>query len=134
MGPFESLKPFLDQASAEGSRTTALGPLVWLAGLLLSATVISAAASPAVWLTILLSMLTSASVIFYIYAYFHFMKTNPDALRFEKYSLHKSIIEKGLTGDSVTGTISHSTDSSLLQLGPAKEIGSGIPKLEDNGS
>ena len=42
---------------------------------------------------------------FYCYVYVHFMKTDPDALRSERYSLRKLELQKGLIGDNRTGLI-----------------------------
>jgi hypothetical protein len=86
------------------SKSSVLVPLHWkllILGLLL---VIMVLLHASVWIEICLVVLLCLVTLQSSYAYNHFMKTNPDALRSEKFATTKYAIDKGLYGDSDSGT------------------------------
>lgn len=51
-------------------------------------------------------------LLLFLSSYVYFMRTNPDALRSEQFSLSKLAIEKGLIGDTLSGL--HPASASLV--------------------
>lgn len=98
-----SLHSFFSEASAKGSRSTALHALQWVIGPLLGGISITAAVDAPSWLLIVLSIALGVVLGIFIYAYVFLLKTNPDALRSENFTLSKMAIERGLIGDSLGG-------------------------------
>lgn len=97
---------FLQQAQTHGhgSKSTALTSLQWLIGLLITGTVSAAYWVPSEpWLWRVLAGVTGLTIIAFMCAYFYLLVKQPDALRSERYSLSKIMIERGLVGDSVSG-------------------------------
>ncbi len=54
--------------------------------------------------------------LLYICSYAFCLFSNPDALRSEKYTLHKMAIEHGLYGDNVTGVIDADQEKGSITL------------------
>jgi hypothetical protein len=82
-----------------------LKPLAWLVGLLLTALIISFPADAPTWVTACLLVGIGLSVFLYMASYVFCLFHDRDALRSERYSLHKMAIEAGIYGDSRTGLI-----------------------------
>ncbi len=99
------LKALFHQATAYGTRSTVLNPLGWLIALLLPATIGSFYFKTPTWLGVILAILSFLSVILYFFSYIYFMFKDRDALRSEKFSLQKLLIEKGFFGDDTQGLI-----------------------------
>ena len=99
------LKALFHQATAYGTRSTVLNPLGWLIALLLPATIGSFYFKTPTWLGVTLAILSFLSVILYFFSYIYFMFKDRDALRSEKFSLQKLLIEKGFFGDDIQGFI-----------------------------
>ena len=92
-----------EQMQAELTRTDALRPMIWpIAGLLTALTVGMTVGAPK-WLLISLAGALGIMLLAYVVSYVFFAIKAPDALRSEKYMLHKMAIEHGLLGDSQTG-------------------------------
>ena len=120
----EIIRAFLEQATKQGSRSTALKPLGWLVAMLLPATLASFYFETPDWLGPTLCSFTGLSVASYLGSYFYLLFKDKDALRSERYSLQKMAIEKGVYGDNLTGTIElDSTNPKLLsdQSGSVEE-------------
>jgi len=83
------IKDLLQQASAQGSRSTALNPLQWALAIVLSALLGATKVQAPAWVFRMLA--TSAVVILlaYLAAYFFLLVKDRDALRSEKYKLSK---------------------------------------------
>jgi flagellar basal body-associated protein FliL len=118
------IRSLLEQASAQGSRSTALNPLGWALAIALSglAAIVRAEKAPG-WLIVLLSVLVSILVLAYLVAYFYFMRKDPDALRSEKFTLSKMAIEKSITGDSLKGftkLMTGESTSKVLSIAPVE--------------
>src|SRR5687768_14492835 len=94
------LKTLLQQATTEGTRSTALKSLGWLIAMLLPSTLGAFALETPNWLGVSLAVATGVSVTLYLFAYVYLLRTDRDALRSERYSLTKLAIEKGVYGDS----------------------------------
>ncbi len=94
---------FLERAFAQRTRSTALQPLQWVLTPLIAATIAGPLVGAPVWLEGLFAGLTVIGVIFFGVCYVFFMRKDPDALRSERYTLSKMLIERGKLGDSLTG-------------------------------
>jgi hypothetical protein len=94
-----------EQMQATLSRSDALKPLAWLMGMLLTALLVSAYLQAHTAIQILLGTLLGLSGALYLFAYTFCLVKIPDALRSERYSLHKMAIEHGLLGDSSSGAM-----------------------------
>jgi len=85
------------------SRSDVLKPLAWLVGILATATIAALFSRPPDWVLVALVVALLGSTILYGMAYVFCLFADRDALRSEKYSLHKMAIEHGLIGDSSSG-------------------------------
>jgi hypothetical protein len=90
-------------ASQRGSKSTALTDLRWLLGLLLAALLAATKAGAPAYVVALLAGFIGAVLLLACWAYVYFMRSNPDALRSESYTLEKMRIEKGMIGDTLSG-------------------------------
>jgi hypothetical protein len=123
MAPIELVRSFLEQASGRWSRSTALQPLGWLLGIVLSVLLFSLATNPPAYVIYILLTFAGIILLTYIGAYLYFMIRLPDALRSEKYTLSKMAIERSVTGDNLAGFLEPDQRPLLL---PAVE-----PKASD---
>jgi hypothetical protein len=98
----EWIRDFLQSAKVDSYKSSAMAPLQWLVGICLSGAICLAFAG-LIWLPAILVTIVLCLCIFYCYVYLQNMWNNPDALRSERYALHKIAIEKGLVGDDRTG-------------------------------
>lgn len=106
------INALLQQASASGTKSTALKPLGWMLAILLSGTMTSFYINTPQWLGLTLLVLSVITFLLYFYAYVYFMHNDRDALRSEKYSLEKMAIQRGLIGDDISGVLSEGGESS----------------------
>lgn len=97
------LSQMREHMNAELTRSDVLRPLIWPnAGLMfLLATSVASDAPP--WFIQTILGLLIVFMALYGMAYVFFALTDSDALRSEKYKLHKLAIEQGLYGDSSMG-------------------------------
>ena len=100
-----SIQSILKGSQESGSRSTALNPLIWIIGTLLTSIVASGILGAPAWIIVSLVVILFPVVGVALAAYWHFMKNDPDALRSEPFGLTKYAIEKGVYGDSVMGMI-----------------------------
>ena len=96
------LHSFFPEAS-KGARSTALQPLHWVLGMLLTSISITAGVDAPSWLLSVLSIAFGVVLGVFIGAYIFLLIKHPDALRSESYTLSKMAIERGLIGDSLSG-------------------------------
>lgn len=94
-----------EQMHASLSRSDVLRPLAWLVLILTTGTLTCVLAKAPEWLLISMAVLLFLSIVLYIISYLYCLFNDRDALRSEKYSLHKMAIEHGMYGDSQTGLI-----------------------------
>ena len=121
-----SLLEFHDAFARSGSRSTAVAPLHWLLGLVLSALLTAIGLKADDWVVWLL--LVGAGIAFALEcaAYIYFVLSgNVDAVRSERYAIDKMRIERGLMGDSASG-FKHTSTTTIKELPPALERAGGI--------
>jgi hypothetical protein len=93
----------LRQGTIQGSKSTALTPLILLLGVLLLGLMGSPKAGLPDWIVATLAGSFAVLVVGFVAAYAYFAVKNPDALRTERYTLTKLAIEHRLRGDDVAG-------------------------------
>jgi hypothetical protein len=93
-----------EQMNATLSRSDVLKPLAWLVGILATMTVLALFAKAPTWILMFFVLFLGLSILLYGIAYIVCLLYDRDALRSEKYSLHKLAIEHGFFGDNVSGT------------------------------
>jgi hypothetical protein len=103
MPGIELIRSLLQQATAQGSRSTALNPLGWALAIILSALLGSAFDHPPTWLTPVLAVCVGTVVVAYLAAYFFLLVKDRDALRSERFQLSKMAIERSIVGDNIAG-------------------------------
>jgi hypothetical protein len=113
-----------EQMNATLSRSDALRPIAWLVMLLTILTIGTMYERGPDWILEVEAALLVGAILLYATAYLYCLLKNPDALRSEKYSLHKMALEHGLIGDSSTGLFEarEATRSDTIAVDPAKQI------------
>ncbi len=121
------------QATEQGSKSTIMRPLQWLASFCVAALVAAIKYNAATWVLICLVVLLVAVFGAFSYAYFYCLTSKKqdlrDELRTEHFAIQKSLIEKGY-GDSLTGTLRFETPSNLL-ADPSQSSSIQIARAED---
>ena len=79
--------------------------MAWLVGLLLTSLVLAITAKAESWVVVSLLASVGITVGLYMGAYVFCLVVDRDALRSERYTLHKMAIEAGVYGDNKTGLI-----------------------------
>lgn len=97
------LRLFMQQASAQGARSTALNALLVSSGTLLSALMVAAYLEADQWVMVLVSVMIGVNFAAFIFAYMFLLFKDRDALRSERFTLSKMAMEKSLTGDTLAG-------------------------------
>ena len=112
------IRAFLEKATAEGAKSTALKPLNYILALLIPATLLSFYANLPSWVGVTFIAFLGLVLVAYLGAYIYFMLTDKDSLRSEKFTIQKFAIEKGLYGDSLVGSVDPEdlTDTKMLTL------------------
>ena len=103
MPGIELIRSFLQQASAQGSRSTALNPLGWALSIIFSAMIGAGVAHMPTWVLIMLGVFESFAVAAYLIAYFFLLVKDRDALRSERFQLSKMALERSVVGDNIKG-------------------------------
>lgn len=107
------LKDLLQEATAKGTRSSALQPLLWLVALLCFAFMGLAklgAPEPLMWAVV---VLLSVVIIAIVVAFLVLLVKNPDALRSERYTMYKMALERGIFGDSSSGLLKNDEVNNL---------------------
>jgi Flp pilus assembly protein TadB len=118
VSPFIQLVSSLrEQMQASLSRSDVLRPLAAIIGILLTALCILALGKAPSWLLISNVVALGVFIAIYAFAYVYCLLTDRDALRSEKYSLHKLAIEHGLIGDANSGLIDASNKKPQERIG-----------------
>lgn len=94
-----------EQMRAELSRSDVLRVLVWPILILMLALSCAVAAGAPSWLLIGLGGFAATFLLIYAVSFVALLIYDRDALRTEKYNLHKMAIERGVYGDSEIGMI-----------------------------
>ncbi len=105
MPSLQIIKAFFQQATIYGSRSTVFKPIVGMLSLLIPGTLGAFYLGAPMWVGTVFAILAVLAVTLFLFTYVYFMFKDPDALRSEKYSLHKMAIERGLFGDDRYGLI-----------------------------
>ncbi|MDA3979007.1 hypothetical protein [Gallibacterium sp. AGMB14963] len=97
--------PFHRLGSVEGinAKSTALSPILWILGVLFSGMSILYWVTQKEFVIYVGFALIFIVLVFALYSYNHFMKTDPDFLRSESFKLTKLAMEKGHIGDTSQG-------------------------------
>ena len=95
----------LESATAHGSRSTVVRPLLYLMVASLVALLTSLPLESPMWIQIILAGVVVCSLCFFIGMYWYFSRKQPDALRSETFALQRQLIERGLVGDSNLGKL-----------------------------
>jgi hypothetical protein len=116
-------RSLLQQATAQGSRSTALNPLAWAFGIVLFA-LLAAARVPNLpfWVLPLLGGTSALFGLSFMVAYFILLFKDRDALRSEKFTLSKMALEKNITGDSLKGFIAEELSDRPVPSIPSETI------------
>src|SRR3982751_496573 len=97
--PWDLILSMFQSASIQGSRSTAMGPLVWAIGILVGGSILfQRVGMPAEAIWILIGLLVIVVGVF-LGLYIYFAKKKPDLLRSERYVLTKMAIQQGRRGD-----------------------------------
>src|SRR5260370_28984511 len=95
----------LQQATAQGSRSTVLRPLGWLLTISGAIAIASIEFKADTWVLIIFVTICALTAALYLGAYIYCLIVDRDALRSETYSIQKLAIQKGSIGDSATGLL-----------------------------
>jgi len=103
------------ESIARGTKSSALQTLLVAMGMLIIGLPLTIYVGAPSWLLICLFSALGIVLLTFIVAYIYFLKTNPDALRSESFTLKKMAMELGLVGDNITGlkdasTLEHTKD------------------------
>jgi membrane protein YdbS with pleckstrin-like domain len=116
------LSQLREQLHATLSRSDILRPLAWLVGTLFVGSLGAFYIGAPWWFSTMLAVLLAVAVLLQIFTYIYCLFTDKDALRSEKYSLHKMAIEHGIYGDSHTGLIDPGTENTkVITAEPAED-------------
>lgn len=99
----ELIRSLFQQASAQGSRSTALNPIGWAFATILAALIASVTAHSPVWVTAVLAVFAGLILVVYLFGFLYLMIKDRDALRSERFTLSKMAIERSVIGDSLKG-------------------------------
>jgi hypothetical protein len=105
MAPFQFIGGLLQQATQQGSRSTVLRPLGWLAAICMTGLLGGVQAKAPPWILALLACFAGLTVLCYLGSYVYCLRIDRECLRSETYSIQRMKIDRGLIGDSVTGVI-----------------------------
>ena len=115
------VRTFLQSSAAQGSRTTVLGPMIWIVSLIAACAVGTSWLAQSEWAQYVVIGLLIFVCLAFVLCYVYFMLRNPDALRSEKFVIEKAALEQGLVGDSLRGlhqlTVSQIRNKLLEKLG-----------------
>jgi hypothetical protein len=108
----------LQQATAQGSKSTVLRPLGWLAGICVTALLGCIRFKAPDWIGIPVLCFLGLTILLYLTSYVYCLLTDKEALRTETYLIQKTAIEKGVYGDSTLGTLIAEEPVASAQLLP----------------
>ena len=120
----QALLQLFQHQAGSGKKSTALQPIIYLAGFVLLALIVSFQLDTPLWLSIALFVILGIIILLFVGAYIYFMFRNPDALRSEKFNITKFAMERGLIGDNILGAILSFEEKQSLPRGPDEESSS----------
>ena len=92
-----------EQMNATLSRSDVLRPLASLVAIIAFACVVLSYVKAPDWLLTMCGVCFLGAILLYAVSYIYCLFKDRDALRSEKYSLHKMAIEHGIFGDNIAG-------------------------------
>jgi hypothetical protein len=101
--PLGFITAFLNQATAQGSRSTVLRPVTWFSGVLLFGLLACFELKAPEWASKTLAAMLFVTFLLFLGAYLFCLVKDRDALRSETYSIQRLAIEKGYIGDNIAG-------------------------------
>ena len=101
----EAFKALFHQASATGSRSTVLQPLIWFIGMLTIALGTGGYYQTPFWILVIMAGAWIAAVILFFTFYVYFGRNDPDRLQSERFAALKMAIEKNWIGDNTRGLV-----------------------------
>ncbi|MXO72252.1 hypothetical protein [Alteraurantiacibacter buctensis] len=111
-----------EQMQAELSRSDVLRVLIWPILILLLIFISATYAKAPGWALVAIAAFAGLFLAIYAISFIYLLFTDRDALRSEKYSLHKMAIQHGIYGDSNIGLI-EAPKRSAQNLEPDTETG-----------
>lgn len=103
--PIDQIISWFQRGSIQGSKSTALAPLLWTIGILSTAVVGCSRADSPGWIVGGLLALLGLLVIGLLGFFGFFAYKNPDALRSEHFTLTKMALQQSMIGDDLAGFI-----------------------------
>ena len=100
-----------EQMNATLSRSDVLRPLAWLVALLGTICISALWMKAPVGILTIFVLFLGLAVVLYIFAYGFCLFADRDALRSERYSLHKMALEHGFYGDNRMGLVDPAADT-----------------------
>ena len=108
-------REIFQSSAAQGSRTSAMGSMIWLIALLLLA-VGAVAWTDAEWVLRVLSGLLCLAIASLIGVFIWFAIRDPDLLRSERFNIAKAAMEHGYVGDDLQELLDDTSLSSLPKI------------------
>lgn len=99
----QEMRERLGMASEHGAKSSALRPLQWTLGIILSATIAAGTAGMDPAIVTAGAAASGLVLLTLLGAYVFFARRDPDALRSEQYKIYKMAIERGALGDDKRG-------------------------------
>jgi hypothetical protein len=120
------IKAFLQQATAQVSRSTILRPMAWMMPLCIAATLGAVYVSAPSWLIAMFAAFCGLTMLLYVAAYVYCLLTDRDALRSESYVIHKMAMQRGYVGDSDVGMFAPPGSAEIKLIGGiARDVSEG---------
>ena len=100
-----ALKELFASARAGGSRSSALAPIGWALGLVLTAFVACVRLEAATWVLVAFVVAAGCLLATFLVGFVFFMMKDSDALRSERFVIQKMAVQRGLVGDDRAGLV-----------------------------
>jgi heme A synthase len=95
---------FLEQATAQGSKSTILRPLGWMLSICIAAILGAIYVKAESWIIDMFSIFCALTFLLFLVTYGYCLLTKRETLlRSETYAIQELAIQKGFVGDSLTG-------------------------------
>jgi len=117
------MRELLRSSDAEGKRSTALTDLRWVFAVSVVALLVAGGFRLPAWIVTLFAVSFTLVLVAVLASHFIFLRSNPDLLRSESFTLRKMEIERGLLGDSIVGLSPASAEPLALPASMAESAG-----------
>ncbi len=112
----------LESATAHGSRSTVVRPLLYVLAISFTMLLVSLPLESPMWIQVILAGALVVSFFFFVVMYLYFARKQPDALRSETFAIQRQLIERGLVGDSLSGSLMDIGGSGGTQITNGTEV------------